>query len=303
MITYSSRVHLVLHGTNPSGLLYFTKETQGMLLDEALRAEIFVHCLYLGKSETAGISAPYVFSWPNTYCYINTKHCRGPQTVGPPPQSNHYRWQGWITWKVSLYCFQSSNIYSAGRIFPSFSKNNMYLQWLEFSRAAGGIRPAAEVLQDNRSKIPWCLENASCCISFRYTFFSNETQTTTWSDPQIWHFLGFSLCQVPICFSSTSCHCLRDAVQRLLFKWGEKNHAPVFNFTAWVPSQRKSPTSLRNVLSPSLFKKNPPCRGKPTSLPLPKAVLPKVSSLEHSWVQWLQMARFNCSGVGIQGFA
>lgn len=93
MITYSSRVHLVLHGTNPSGLPHFTKETQGMLLDEALRAEIFVHCVYLGKSETAGISAPYVFAWPNTYCYINAKHCRGPQTVGPQPQSNHYRWQ------------------------------------------------------------------------------------------------------------------------------------------------------------------------------------------------------------------
>jgi len=90
----------VLHGTNPSGLPHFTKETQGILLDEALRAEIFMHCVYPGKSETTGISSPYAFAWPNTYCYINTKHCGGlklqaarlsPTTIadkaGPPESS------------------------------------------------------------------------------------------------------------------------------------------------------------------------------------------------------------------------
>lgn len=68
---------MVLDGTNPASLPHFTKEPHGRLLDEALRAEIFMHCMYPGKSETAGISPPYAFAWPNTYCYINIKCCGG----------------------------------------------------------------------------------------------------------------------------------------------------------------------------------------------------------------------------------
>lgn len=42
-------------------------------------------------------------------------------------------------------------------------------------------------------------------------------------------------------------------------------------------------------------------QGKTHNSSFPKALLPKVSPLEHSQVQWLQMAHFDCSGVWMQG--
>jgi len=44
-------------------------------------------------------------------------------------------------------------------------------------------------------------------------------------------------------------------------------------------------------------------QSKTQDFSLSKALLPKVSPLEHSWVQRLQMARFDGSGAWIQGFA
>lgn len=151
---------------------------------------------------------------------------------------------------------------------------------------AGEIRTAAEGLQDIRSKISRCLENASHCASSRYIFFLSVAQTTTWPNPQIWNSFYFP-CHPLTCFSSTRPHCLRVTGQCLLFNEGEKKNAPVFLFNAWVLYQKKIPTYLDNVLSPSP----------------PKELLSKASSLEHSWVPWLQMARFDCSGVWMQGFA
>lgn len=106
---------------------------------------------------------------PTLNCYINTKHCAGPQTL---PQPSHNRWHGWITWKISLYCFQSYTIYNVGRIFPTPAKvAHISSGWV--FKGSQEITPAAEGFQDMRSKIPSCLENASHCTLTRYIYFSN----------------------------------------------------------------------------------------------------------------------------------
>lgn len=53
---------MAIHETNPSDLPHFTKETLTVLPDEAFRAEIFMHYMYLGKSETAGLSSLHIFA-------------------------------------------------------------------------------------------------------------------------------------------------------------------------------------------------------------------------------------------------
>lgn len=126
-------------------------------------------------------------------------------------ESTQCSWQDRTTWNVRLWCFKSYNIYSVGRIFQSFSKNNIYLQGLGFSKAAKGLRPAAESLQDIRSKIPWCLEDVSQSTSPRYIFFLNVAQTT-----QIWHYFGFSLWH-PFIASAPPILTTSDIIPVLLF--------------------------------------------------------------------------------------
>lgn len=114
----------MLHGTNLSGLPYFTKEIQATLLGEALKSWN-IYALYVPR-ETWGCRHffPIHICMAQHLLLHQHKTLWGPQTVGSPPQSSHHSWQGWTTWKASLYCFQSCNIYSVGRIFLFFSKNN-----------------------------------------------------------------------------------------------------------------------------------------------------------------------------------
>lgn len=215
-------------------------------------------------------------------------------------ESTQCSWQDRTTWNVPLWCFKSYNIYSVDRIFQSFSKTNIYLQWLGFSKASKGLGPTAESLQDIRSKILLCLEDVSQSTSPRYIFFLECSPDNT--DLAL---LWISSLAPIYCFSSTNSHCLRDNSSSPILR----KNLPSFLFYIAVPSKKKSRTSLCNIPSLSVFKNLLPCTEKPTIPSLSQA--PKYHQAESFWNTpgchwfrfWLQLcvdARFLTSSYSIE---